>query len=345
MHVFHRMVKKHLYGKNIILPLFLKLYKAKEEIMESLGKLLESYLKYCHFHKELSAKTLKAYRIDLKQFYDFAIEREADNFASKTVLSEFITFLHCTYQPRTVRRKIASLKAFFHYLEYEEVLDVNPFHKIDVHFQEPKNLPKVIPLETIDSLISVMYREKRNCHTRFQEQAALRDIVMVELLFQTGARISELCMLKKEHVNMSQHIIKIHGKGNKERLMQLTNNEVIRIVDEYYALCRSEIESSGWFFFNRLHQRYREQSVRDMLHRYVQIASISMPVTPHMFRHSFATLLLEEDVDIRYIQQMLGHSSITTTQIYTNVSTKKQRVILSQKHPRNQLHMTGGNFQ
>lgn len=190
-----------------------------------------------------------------------------------------------------------------------------------------------------------MYREKRNCHTRFQEQAALRDIVMVELLFQTGARISELCMLKKEHVNMSQHIIKIHGKGNKERLMQLTNNEVIRIVDEYYALCRSEIESSGWFFFNRLHQRYREQSVRDMLHRYVQIASISMPghasyVSAFLCHASFGggcgypIYSADAGAQFHYYDADL-HKCIY----------QKQRVILSQKHPRNQLHMTGGNFQ
>ena len=250
--------------------------------MKSLGKLSEAYLEYCHFHKELSAKTRKAYQLDLKQFYDFVREKNEQSFASKAVLSEFIKFLHSTYKPRTVRRKIASLKAFFHYLEYEEILEVNPFHKIDVHFQEPKNLPRVSPLETINSLISVMYQEKKRCRTRFQEQTVLRDIVIVELLFQTGARISELCMLRKEHINMSQHIIKICGKGNKERLMQLTNSEVIRIVDEYYALCSTEIETSGWFFFNRLHKRYREQSVRDMIRRYVRIASISMPVTPHM---------------------------------------------------------------
>ena len=150
-------------------------------------------------------------------------------------------------------------------------------------------------------------------------------------------RISELCSLKSEQFDFNDYIIKIYGKGSKERLIQICNSNVQRIIDEYI----SSIDTDGndFFFINRLHNRLSEQSVRYMINDYAEHAQISQHITPHMFRHSFATLLLEEDVDIRYIQQMLGHSSISTTQIYTHTSIKKQRLILATKHPRNKMNI------
>ncbi len=131
--------------------------------------------------------------------------------------------------------------------------------------------------------------------------------------------------------------IKIYGKGSKERLIQICNANVRRLVDKYILAIKPE--ENEYFFINRLHHRLSEQSVRNMIDDYAKNAKISQHITPHMFRHSFATLLLEEDVDIRYIQQMLGHSSITTTQIYTHTSIGKQKAILTTKHPRNKFEI------
>ena len=130
-------------------------------------------------------------------------------------------------------------------------------------------------------------------------------------------RISELCSLHSYDVNLSEGVIRIYGKGDKERLIQIGNQEVISAVCAYQDSYAKQIEETGWFFLNRLGNRLSSQSVRFMINKYCQAAGIQLHITPHMFRHSFATLLLEEDVDIRYIQQLLGHSSITTTQIYT----------------------------
>lgn len=166
---------------------------------------------------------------------------------------------------------------------------------------------------------------------------ALRNVLILELLFATGMRVSELCSLKTKQINFIDFVIRIYGKGSKERLIQICNTSVCRLIDKYKETI--EQKENDYFFLNRLNNRLSEQSVRYMIDDYARNAQISQHITPHMFRHSFATLLLEEDVDIRYIQQMLGHSSITTTQIYTHTSISKQKMILETKHPRNKLEI------
>ena len=184
-----------------------------------------------------------------------------------------------------------------------------------------------------------MYRQKKLAPTTYQYNSILRDIAVIELLFATGVRVSELCSLTPTQIDFTTHKIIINGKGSKERILQIGNEDVKKILSEYYAAFKTDITKTGWFFINRLHKRYSEESVRNMIVKYLKLANIDMHVTPHMFRHSFATLLLESDVDIRYIQKMLGHSSIKTTEIYTNVSTSKQNSILTAKHPRNSMHI------
>lgn len=127
------------------------------------------------------------------------------------------------------------------------------------------------------------------------------------------------------------------GKGGKERYVQVGNEDVLCILRKYYKKYKMQIEESGTFFVNRLGKRFTEQSIRNMLRKYLKLAKISIHITPHMFRHSVATYLLEEGVDIMYIQKLLGHSSIKTTQIYLHVSLKKQMEILKEYHPRNKM--------
>lgn len=308
--------------------------------MENLENLIAEYLKNCKTIKKLDKKTLKAYRIDLSQFQAFMLP--CDAFNDKNAINNYISCLHETYKPKTAKRKIAAVKAFFHYLMCEDILETNPFDKIRVKFREPQILPRTIPEATIEAFLSCMYQQKQSAHTPGQQKTILRDIAVIELLFATGVRISELCMLTSKQVDLTSFKIIIYGKGSKERMIQIGNDDVKNIISEYYAAFKKDINNTGWFFINRLHQRYSEQSVRSMIVKYLNLAMIDMHITPHMFRHSFATLLLEADVDIRYIQKMLGHSSIKTTEIYTNVSTAKQNSILEAKHPRNSMCLGGG---
>lgn len=299
---------------------------------------IECYLSFCKSRKNLDFKTIKSYSIDLKQFTGFILSQTLE-WNTKPALEQYIDLLHNKYKPKSVKRKIASLKAFFHYLEIEEIIENNPFHKIQVKYKEPFILPKTIPLNLIEQIIKFAYLEQNSSTTFYSKRIALRNTLILELLFATGMRISELCSLTTEQINFNDYIIKIYGKGSKERLIQICNKNVQKLLDEYRREFDFELKNYNNFFINRLCNRLSEQSVRNMINTYSNNAGVSIHITPHMFRHSFATLLLEEDVDIRYIQQMLGHSAITTTQIYTHTSINKQKNILSSKHPRNKLEI------
>lgn len=305
--------------------------------MNTIDEHIEIYLEYCRYRKRLDSKTLKAYRIDLKQYASYN-NTFADYF-SKDSLDSYLTILHKQYKPKTVKRKIASLKAFFHYLSYREILSENPFDKLDIRFREAKLLPKTIPFHSLQTFLTTLYAQKDLARTDYQRQCCIRDIAVIELLFATGMRISELCSLKPQNIDLENNTVRIYGKGAKERILQVGNPDVLSALRLYYETFRENIEICGYFFVNRLDRRLSDQSVRFMIDRYAKLANLEQHITPHMFRHSFATLLLEQDVDIRYIQQMLGHSSISTTEIYTHVSNGKQKDILFHRHPRNLMEV------
>ncbi|MBQ3757408.1 MAG: tyrosine-type recombinase/integrase [Oscillospiraceae bacterium] len=304
--------------------------------MQDLNRLIEKYLLACQYHKGLNQKTIKAYRIDLQQFSGQASEQ----WYSREQITNYLVLLQQKYRVRSVKRKIASIKAFFNYLEYEELLPDNPFLKIRIKLNEPFLLPRTIPLPTIEQLLSQIYKDVDAANsTKQQRLAAIRDAAVIELLFASGMRVSELCTLKPENIDLSDGMIRIWGKGAKERILQVGNETVLAALRSYNDAYKTQIQMSESFFVNRLGNPLSEQSVRFMIVKYADEAGITLHITPHMFRHSFATFLLEEDVDIRYIQRLLGHSSITTTQIYTHVTAKKQRDILYSKHPRNKLNI------
>lgn len=304
--------------------------------MHDLQTMLHDYLSYCTLQKKLSSKTLKAYAIDLNQFLAFSA-KTPDPFG-RTHLTMYIRSLNQQYKPKSAKRKIATLKAFCSYLVYEDILKLHPFSKIRTSFREPALLPKTIPLDTIQTLLKTVYAIKRHPRlTPKQYRHALRDIAVLELLFATGIRVSELSFLKPEDINFTDRTLKIYGKGARERILYIENPDVINALQAYEKEFFSEMEACGFFFINNWGARYSEQSVRNMIRKYTKLAGCPLHITPHMFRHSFATLLLEEDVDIRYIQNLLGHSSVTTTQIYTHISANKQRKILTDKHPRNRI--------
>ena len=313
-----------------------KLNKGSHDM--NINEAINGFLFHCQFEKNLSSKTLKAYMTDLKQFESYLkgrIEEQKIKSMPKETLKTYLqTISH--FKPKTVKRKVASLKAMLNYLEYEDDNYINPFRKIKVRLKEPLILPSVMSLAEVKKILFVMYNELENNSNKdkYTYKAQVRNIAIVEILFSMGMRVSEVCNLKLEDINMKNGVIKVFGKGSKERIIQICQLEVLKIIRMYYRLHKDLIKPGFSFFINRLGLQLSTQSVRLMMKFYVKKAGLTKHITPHTFRHTFATLLLEEDVDIKYIQNMLGHSSIAITQIYTHVNISKQNKILTTKHPR-----------
>jgi integrase/recombinase XerD len=314
----------------------------KKGTQMQLDKAIEEFLFHSVYEKNLSEKSIKAYKIDLGQFLEYKeLSDTSIEDIDKSLIREYIKYLYeQELKPKSIKRKIAVLKTLFNFLEYEEYIEVTPFYKMNISIKEPTALPKTIQLKDIRKLLKYVYRLKKEFvdKSSYTYKAIIRDIVIIELLFSTGMRVAEICNLKPNDIT-NLNDVRIKGKGDKERYIYLFSTEVKDAFREYLSLFGDKIASSEWLFINRLNSRVSEQSVRNMIKKYQKEANIAKDLTPHMFRHSFATMLLEEGVDIRYIQHILGHSSISTTQIYTQVNQKASKKILSSKHPRNSLNL------
>ncbi len=296
---------------------------------------ISEFLWHCRFEKNLNEKTINAYATDLKQFSDYIGETYNLFEVTKVGLKNYLQHIS-RFQHKTIKRKLASLRAMLNYFECEYDTYINPMRKMQIKIKDSIRLPTVMTIEEVRKILTYLYAKSSSaCHQNtYSYQADIRNIAVVELLFASGIRVSELCSLCNKDIDMLHGVIRIIGKGNKERIINICQPETLSALKHWIKLKGNNVDLNAPFFTNRLYHGLSTQSVRQIIHRIISAAGIEKHITPHTFRHTFATLLLEEDVDIRYIQSLLGHSSIAITQIYTHVNTRKQREILQKKHPR-----------
>lgn len=311
--------------------------------MLTLQAAVKDFIAHCIYEKNLSEKTIKSYQTDLKQLLQFISERSLSTEVIKITKTELREFLESisALKPKSIKRKVATIKAMFNYLEFEDKLIANPLRKMRIKIKEPFELPKVLNINEVRDIFRSAYMEKPCAEKmEYRYNASIRNIAVIELLFATGGRVSEIANLKDQDIDLHSGSVTINGKGRKERLINICNKETIDLLKKYRQIFFDKIRLSGnYFLINRLNKKLSDQSIRIIVKNLSEKALIKKHVTPHVFRHSFATLLLEKDVDIKYIQSLLGHSSIMTTQIYTHVNQSKQRQILRQKHPRKDFLM------
>jgi len=220
------------------------------------------------------------------------------------------------------------------YYEYENEWYNSPMRKMKIRMREPVRLPTVMNIKEVRLLLGIVYKQRMNCKSdTFSYHMATRNIAIIELLFASGMRVSELCDLRVCDIDMKQGCVRIIGKGNKERIIDISQKATLSAIKDWLNE-RGCCDSQSPLFVSRLHNILSTQSVRLLIKNIVASSQIEKKITPHTFRHTYATLLLEEGVDITYIQHLLGHSSVVTTQIYTHVNLQKQHEILSKKHPR-----------
>lgn len=304
-------------------------------------KLISNYLLEITVNQNLSKHTIKAYRIDLMQLEKFIKSKNLNNVCDvkKEHINEYLGLLKEAYKIKTIKRKSVSIKKFFNYLVDENIIESNPFEKIALKLKSDMTLPKTIDFKDINKLYNQVYLNYNN-HGH-EDIYYLTEVLIIELLYTTGLRVAELCSIKTNDINLSNKTILIKGKGRKERIVFIQSVQLVSLIKKYLKITKkSRIET---LLKNKSMTTLSAQSVRLRIKRLAKESNITSNITPHMFRHTFATSLLEEEVNLMYIQDLLGHSSLSTTQIYITVNKKKQQRVISKKHPRNRITTSFNN--
>lgn len=307
--------------------------------MDTLNSTIEWFLGHCADHRKLSQHTLKAYRQDLSRLRGFASTSSGD-IAIASIDRNFVQRWLGSMngdKPRTVRRRLATLKSMFSSLDRHRSLEINPLAGFRSEVKVGISLPRTVARSTVRTLLRSTRKLEATSQT--SKRRTNRDTALVELLFATGMRVSEVVSTNLGDVDMDRLVISVHGKGNREREIPIVC-DAFREVLELQIRTRRDDNASAEdpLFVNRRGKRMSDQSIRAVLRR--QASRIGTKrITPHMLRHTVATLLLEDGVDLRHIQRLLGHSSITTTTIYVHVSERSQRKVLASRHPRNKMNI------
>ena len=301
------------------------------------NQILTAYLSYCKLQKNLDSKTIKAYSIDLNQF---SCLYPCPAAVSRSEMEQYIEYLMSQHKASTVKRKIAALKAFYRYLVYEDILECSPFEKIQLHIRQENLLPRIIDRRALESIFSAAYEELYKPGSFSAHRNAIRDVAILELLFASGVRVSELCTITCDNLNLDGQVVLIRGKGSKERRIYLSSHFVLQSLRAYSQVRSPRDPSEQFFFLNRDGKRLSEQSVRRIINHYTNLAHEPGHYTPHMFRHSFATYLWDACGDVYEVKEILGHSSIKTTERYVHASFERQKKVLSAMNPREQLNVS-----
>jgi len=313
---------------------------------------VEEYMDYCIRQRKLSNHTIKSYSTVLRKFgkwvdNEFDVRDVLD--VSREMIRRYLRMLNDEFAPATARHHFNVVGAFFAYLEEIEYIEESPFRKVKARIKMPKRLPKTLSLEDVNKILVAAYTGQGSTGdgSRRSKMLYYRDCVILEFLFNTGMRIQELCDLRVRNFERRSGTIYVFGKGSRERKCYITQQAVFDVFDQYMEARRIYMKEMGvwhdYIFISKFGTQLSTQAARLMLEKYVDISGIQKHVTPHVFRHTFASLLLEEGVDIKHIQEYLGHSTISTTQIYLHVSEENAREVLRQNHPRGGI--TAENFR
>ena len=291
---------------------------------------VDEFLTYLELERNLSSHTLEAYARDLKDFQTF-LQKEGGITPEEAGTEDILLFLEELKRrglsSRTLARKLSALKSFYRFLELEERIEHNPLLLIEGP-RLPRNLPKVLSVEEVERLLSA---------PDLSTPQGLRDRAMLETLYATGMRVSELVRLTFAQLNLSAGFVRIFGKGKRERLVPL--GDLAREYLERYLrearplLCGGK--ETPYVFLNRKGDPLTRQRFWQIIRDYARRAGITREISPHVLRHSFATHLLQGGADLRSVQMMLGHASLSTTQIYTHLDLRNLRAVHEKHHPRN----------
>jgi len=292
-------------------------------------ELIDTFLNYISVERGLANNTIISYREDLQLYLDYIEECHIDAL-SKIDKANITNFMLSQKDrgiaPNSIARRLAAIRMFHRFLARERIIKNDPSALID----SPKlwkRVPDTLTINEVDALIAA---------ADVHDTQGIRDRAILETLYATGMRVSEVVNLKKDNVNLEIGFLRCIGKGNKERVIPL-GKKAIAGITRYLEVSRPKLlgkKEADYLFLSRFGRKTSRQSLWKMIKKYAKQAHIKKPIKPHIMRHSFATHLLEHGADLRSVQEMLGHSSISTTQIYTHINKDRLKSIHKQFHPR-----------
>lgn len=290
-------------------------------------EIIYEFLDYISYEKKYSDYTEKNYELDLFKYFEYLDKNNLNYLTVKYKdVSNFTLFLaKQNYKSTTINRIDSSIRSFYNYLELEEKINGNPF-KAASNLKVPKRLPNYFKYDEYLTMISVIDKDDYEYRNR----------LILEMLFATGLRVSELSNIKIKDIDFSEREIKIMGKGSKERFV-FYNKECAIVLDSYMKECRCKLlngKDSEYLFINHLGDKLTDRGIRLIIDKIVKKSCIKSKVSPHTFRHTFATMLLNEGCNIKSVQELLGHSSLGTTGIYTHLTNDEVRLAYMKAHPR-----------
>lgn len=299
--------------------------------MTAFDKKMQDFLLYLQLEKNASEHTITAYTTDIANFLSFTQEKGLeDSFETipQIVIRSYLAEMKKQdYSRRTIARRIAALRSLFRFLCRENEIEANPFATVHT----PK-LEKRLPIFLDESEINGLFEQPDS------SPLGLRDSALLEVLYATGVRVSELVGLNINDLDFESCFILVYGKGSKERIIPIGSKAVsalkLYLSDSRPNLCKNSAKPHQKVFVNSKGGPLTDRSVRRILDKYVEMLALSKHVSPHTVRHSFATHLLDHGADLRFVQELLGHVSLSTTQLYTHITREKLKSVYGQAHPR-----------
>lgn len=298
--------------------------------MSELKDQIDDYLRYAQLERGLSENTILAYRQDLMAFLQFLEKEQLISWPTEAIeIDAFLAEQKDQHKATSsISRMISSLRKFYQWLARQNIQKLNPMIEVDPPKKEHR-LPVALSVEEIEKLLM---------QPDVKKKLGIRDKALLEMLYATGMRVSELISLTEENVHQDLKLIKVFGKGSKERLVPISDL-ALSWLEKYEKEVREPMllkngNYSEYVFLNNRGGSLTRQAVWQIIKHYCQTAGIEKDVTPHTLRHTFATHLLENGADLRVVQEILGHSDISTTQIYTNLTQKHIYEVYQKTHPR-----------
>lgn len=275
--------------------------------------------------KNYSINTITSYKKDLNQFYDYCKNKNIKDIDYQFIRSYLFFLYDKKYTSKSISRHISSLKSFFKYLIQNEIIKTNPMTLISNPKLE-KKLPNYLNYKDLETILSIPDRN---------DILGLRNALILELLYSCGVRVSELVNIKLSDIDFNNNRIIILGKGNKERIV-LYGKVCSELLKEYINKSRSLLikENNDYLLLNKFGNKITDRAIRMIIDDVIKKSSLKLKVSPHTFRHTFATHLLNEGADLKIVQDLLGHKNISTTGIYTHVSNERLRNVYLKAHPR-----------